>query len=67
MSTQNKVLKVHKQYYLNVIKGTRTQMNWLKQEKQRKNAFKKESLNKIMLTKHNYTKYLEVLSHTQNK
>ena len=28
MSTQNKVIRIHKTYYLNVMKGNDTKMNW---------------------------------------
>ena len=37
-------------------------MEWLRNQKQKIQSFKKDILNNIMETKHNYSKYLQIIS-----
>ena len=61
MSTENQVIKIHRDYYINVLKGSETKIKWILKENKKKMDFKKDALARIVETKKNYKKYMEAI------
>ena len=59
-STENCVIKIHKNFFKNVT-FTPTTINWLKTQNKQKLLAKKEVHEKIISTKNNYKKYAKMI------
>ena len=67
MSTENQVIKIHRDYYINVLKGSETKIKWILKENKKKMDFKKDALARIVETKKNYKKYMEAIGEEEEK
>ena len=61
MSTENEVIRINREYYLNVMKGNEERIRRAVEETKNKTRLKKQTLDKILETKKNYSKYIEAM------
>lgn len=61
MSTENEVIRISSEHYLNVMKGNEERIRRVVEETKEKRKLKKETLDKILETKKNYKKYIEAM------